>query len=295
LGVQLQDLDESLLLALDLEGVEDGVLVTEVIEDSPAERAGIERGDVLLRFDGGAVRSSRGLTRKVSRTDPETTVKIELVRKGERRTVDVVLGERDENTFVWDRDDASAPDALFFHSEDDGPSALRSLRFGMLGGPRLGARVEPMNEDLGRYFGTDEGLLVLSVEEDTPAEKAGLEIGDVIVRVDGQQITEVEDLREVLAEHEDGDEVSVEVQRDRRTEELTAVVEIPDRVEFSELHQMPGMRWFGSRDRDLRFAPAPHVERLHLGEESPELHRELDELREELERLRAELEEMRDQ
>ena len=271
LGVQLQELDDALMRALDLPEDGAGVLVAQVLEDTPAAQAGLEEGDVIVAVDGRTIRSVRALRRRIARHDPGEKVEIEILRRGHEKKLEVELGAHADRE---DREDEEENTFLF------GPGTRGIRRFFIgAGGPRLGVEVESLDEKLGRYFGTDSGVLVLKVEEDSPAAEAGIERGDVIVGIDGEPVESHEDLVETLEDHEGGDEVAVEILRDRKTRELTATLEEDEGLEFS--FGPRHFRWLRGAER------APRHEGWHQGE----LRRELDELREELRQLRKQLRE----
>jgi C-terminal processing protease CtpA/Prc len=284
LGVHLQELDAPLRRALDLPDGEIGVLVADVVADGPAAAAGIEKGDVILRFDGATVRSTGGLTRKVRRTDPGSAVEVELFRRGERRTVEVELAERE----------LSAQEPFLWRGQDDDLQSIFVRR--PFGG--LGVRVEELDPTLGRYFGTDDGLLVLEVIEDSPAETAGLRRGDVLTSIDGDPLRETEDLQDHLLERSDGETVQLVYLRDRSESSVAVDIEEMDdlawRVFTRTRRGAPRMHFFHHGEPVPPRAPAPdagqNVERwfeLHRG--GRDLEDELDTLREQVEELQEQL------
>jgi predicted metalloprotease with PDZ domain len=230
LGVQLQNLDKALLEALDLTDVDSGVLVSDVVDDSPADEAGLRRGDVITSFDGKPVRNARDLTRLVADTEVGTTVTLEVARKGETKSIEVEIGRQESpRVFTWRGD----------------PSSLPSMML-QAGGPRLGVRVEEMNAKLGHYFGTEEGLLVLEVYDDSAAKDAGIEVGDVLQDVDGAAIDDVASLRDALEEHDEGDTVTVGLLRDQHKESVQVEVREPEGLDMADLFEggmPPGHRW----------------------------------------------------
>jgi hypothetical protein len=160
----------------------------------------------------------------------------------------------------------------------------------------MGVKLQGLNEQLGEYFGVEdgEGVLISEVIEDSPAAEAGLQAGDVIVKIDDEEITEAEDIHEYLGEKEEGDEVQVSVRRNKRNKNIKVTLgEAPD--DFA---------WFGSEDHEI-FIPhmegmnqwrgmhfrAPHAERymFHSEDEMDELREDLKELKEELKELKREL------
>lgn len=193
LGVQVKELDESLREALDFKG--EGVLVQEVFEDSPASEGGLLAGDIITSFAGEEVDELEDFVDMVRDTEPGSEVKIVVIRKGKKKDLEVKIGESEE------------------------PEIFR--KFGKkfkglkLYGPRacLGVRVEDLSEDLGEYFKTSEGALVMSVAEDSPASRAGIKAGDVLMEIGGSKIHDADDVFEVISHKKGGDEVEVKALR----------------------------------------------------------------------------------
>ena len=209
LGVAVQEITPSLQKALEL-GDRKGLMITEVMDDSPAERAGLLEEDVILRYDGEPVSRISELRRLVRRTSPGTEVTLRIWRDGKEMDIRATIGKlrrRASDVFIW-----------------RGPGKTLEIFSGY---PRLGVQVHELNPDLARYFEVDdrEGVLVLEVEEDSPAEKAGLKAGDVIVRVEGEKVRDADDLRDILTDYEDGDEVAVEIVRRGKRKTLTVTLE----------------------------------------------------------------------
>ena len=296
LGVHIQDLNETFAAALDLED-DAGVLVSEVVEDSPAEAAGLKQGDLILSINGRDAVDTDRFTRRVRRIDAGETATLEILRKGQPMTITVTLAEAPENEFTW----SSAPhvetitgDAMFFGDDDafvvrGGSPQVLIERLGS--GARLGVNVHGLDEGLGSYFGTEAGALILSVQEDSAAEEAGLRTGDVILAIGEEQVTETTELHEVLNDFEPGDEVAVRVMRDKS--EQTINVELGESPGLHFVREMPGLKGPGHHGRSLRLHTAPgHPTRIRVREYKGEsIEQELEELRERLQRLEDELEE----
>lgn len=298
LGVSLQELDDALRSAFDLPDGQGGVLVSEVVEDSPAEAAGLQRGDIILRVDGEAVSRTRELSRAIRDREPGDEVAVEILRKGDRKEVAVELGERVlrerglARNFRFGDDDGDVFDFRFDPDELDLPAAI------FFGGGRLGVTVEALDAELGRAIGRDSGLLVLGVEEGSAAAQAGIERGDVLVKANGKELAGVGDLREqmdALGDEEDA-KLVLETRRGKEGRQVE--------VAASELAR-PGFSWQGDGDHrfilpdmgrlqeDLRGLrgrmPRVHIERLHEEGFQEELDEALQELREEIEQLKQEL------
>jgi S1-C subfamily serine protease len=218
LGVSVQELTPSLRDAMKV-GNRPGLLITNVVENSPAEDAGLRDEDVLLSFDGKTVEKADDFVRLVRNTPPDKKVKIKILRDGEEREFEATLEARKTST---------SPRAFAYNWSGDGRNMIA------FGRPRLGVQVQELNKDLAPYFKVEEkgGVLVLDVTKDSPAEKAGLKAGDVITKVDGEKVTDADDLISVLRDYEEGDEATIEYVRQGKTATVKAALESSDEHDF---------------------------------------------------------------
>lgn len=200
-----------------------GARVTEVLRDTPAEGAGLEEGDVIVAFDEREIDDSTDLLRAVLESEPDQDVAIEVLRDGDRRTLDVRLGERSSNDLFG----LAGPLIGGKLQGLDLPS-LHGLAF--LGRPKLGVELVEPTPELREHFGApaDAGVIVGKVLPGMPAETAGVQVGDVIVSVDGESIGDAGDLIRELYDS-DGRTIELELIRDGRSQRLD--VYIPDRDE----------------------------------------------------------------
>jgi serine protease Do len=221
LGVSLDD------------GQDRGAEIKEVVDDSPAAKAGLKAGDVVVGFDGETVRSAAQLSRLVHETPKGRTVEVAFVRGGSRQQAQVTLGEPrrvgvfgpgDIHIEGLDRlrdqlGDLAVPEPPEPPDVPAPPDAPRPPRLPMLNDmfslrPRLGVQVVDLGEQLARYFKVDDGVLVSSVNPGSPAEKAGLRAGDIILKVDGQAVGSSRDLVRNVGRTDSAREVTLQVQRD---------------------------------------------------------------------------------
>jgi serine protease Do len=207
---------------------EGGVVVEDVQPDSPAEKAGIKRSDVITDFDGERVRSARQFERLVRETAPGRRVKATITREGQRRDVEITPSEGRDAAMIFDGDRmrerlgdlaGRLPD-LNFNFDFDMP--------GSLSGRRLGVTVDELSHQLAEYFGTKDGVLVTNVTEGSAAARAGLKAGDVITSINGSRVASREDLMRGLREATSED-VTIGIVRDRKESSLKATIEPPRR------------------------------------------------------------------
>ena len=224
LGVELEDVTQRLKDRKHLT-VDAGAYVQEVVEDSPAEKAGIDEGDVITKFDGKEISDAVDLTNAVRREKPKTEVKIEVMRKSERKTLTATLGKVPGNygySFSMPRMPVlpklprtpRSPHAFSFSSDNE----------------LYGLEVEDLSKQLAEYFEVpnNRGVLTTSVERGSSADRAGFKAGDVLVKIGGEMIHDVEDVHEAVDDARDGKDVSCEVFRKGKSVQLTWHIERDD-------------------------------------------------------------------
>ena len=223
LGVGTEDISKENMGRYGLREVR-GVGVTQVIKDSPAEKAGLKKDDVILRFDGESVSSTRKLTRLVSESSADQTVRITISRGGGEQEVSATLSKHNMGNLLG----ASIRDDVFkgmiqkdWPQVQSGNGDFNVFSFGA--NRRIGVSTQTLTKQLADYFGAkDGGVLITSVTENSPAAKAGLKAGDVITAIDGEKVDSSGDIMRGMNKKQDG-EVSLTVLRDRnsRTVNLT--------------------------------------------------------------------------
>ena len=190
LGVTLKDVSADKVRDLKLPG-EYGALVANVDADSPAAKAGLQKGDVIVEFAGERVRSEAQLRRLIHETPAGRTVSLQVIRDGQARALNAKLESR-SNYF-----DIQVPE---IHIPPINPQLFdyRGFNFQFGGGPSLGISGDELTTQLASDFGVKQGkgVLVREVVVGSAAEKAGLKAGDVIVAVDGKSVATVTELRQ---------------------------------------------------------------------------------------------------
>ncbi|MCC6533814.1 MAG: DegQ family serine endoprotease [Burkholderiales bacterium] len=197
LGVTIQELNQSLAESFGLRQA-DGALVTAVTPNSPAQKAGVQPGDVILGFNGKSIRSSAELPLAVGDVRPGESAKMRIWRKGKEQSLTVVVGATPQAAV------AQAPD----------PAQTEQ--------PRLGVSVRPLTPEEGKQTGLRSGLVV---EQATgPAAAAGIAPGDVILSVNGTPVTNSAELREQIQKA--GKHAALLVQRNTGADRATVFVPV---------------------------------------------------------------------
>ncbi len=189
LGVTIQDVDRNLAESFNLERPM-GALVAQVAPGSPAEAAGIEPGDVIIRFDGETIDTSADLPHVVGLLRPGAEVDAVIVRNGRRQTLAVEVGG-------LDADD----DPRVASTGGDGDSA------------RIGITAETAAPETLERWGISGGVVVRSVIPDSPADEAGILVGDVLTLVGSTPVKDLDSLREALEAQQPGSSVPLRLIR----------------------------------------------------------------------------------
>ncbi len=200
-----------------------GALVREVEKDSAAARAGIEAGDLIVGYDGQRISGLHALMRMVRETPDGRIVTVELVRDGQRRSVEAEIRapERGPNVYSLGGEEGGDIDIDVPDIDIRIPHVM-NLRHHR---PRLGVSVDAMNPQLAEFLGVkrEGGAFVKEVIDDTPAQRAGIKAGDVIVEVDGRKVQDVGDLSRVLSESE-GRTIRIVIVRDGSERTVEAAI-----------------------------------------------------------------------
>ena len=229
IGVRVRELSEEEARKGHLPG---GAAVADVVEGSPAAKAGFKAGDIVLEFDGERVRSARQFARLVEDTPEGRAVKTFVSRAGTKQTLKVSPVSRQAD-LAW-------MDDLGPRMRDGMERGMQGLRRGLRdleldlsvesgvaqGGrrARLGVGVEPLSDQLAAYFGVKAGVLVASVEADSPAANAGLKAGDVITAVNGRAVSNPGELTAAVREAGGGATLTLDIVRDKKAQTLKATL-----------------------------------------------------------------------
>ncbi len=173
LGVMIQGIDDEMAQALGLKNAQ-GALVSQVVKDGPAEKAGIKVEDVILELDGKPVEDQSKLSLMIASTEPDTRVTFKIFRDGREMTISVMLGEHPDSRTVVETTAKSSE--------------------------KLGLRVETLTRELAGKFGyeDDEGVLVAAVKRGSVAYQEGIREGDLIKSINRTRIRSVNDFDQIM-------------------------------------------------------------------------------------------------
>lgn len=281
------------------------VIITRVVEGSPAETAGLKRGDALVEIANQPIRSFKDLSRAVKSLKPDQKVKMGVLRANTRKSVLAVIGEakgRKIGPVVTAEGNFSFFDAPDFVR---GIPKKREYYFKVEGTRSLGFVSIPLTPELASAYKIKEGtgLLISKVIKDSPTHKAGLRAADVIVMIDDAPIASNTDLRKTLGQLEDGEAVSLAFYRSGKRKVIEVVpdklnqyniffdnftnkmMEVRERIEEEETVRLEELKRIQERARNGTTQVKEAAER--------EYKRELDHMKKKQEKLMKEMQELR--
>lgn len=296
LGVSIENLDDEEVDRLGIEGTH-GIEVEEVVDGSPADKAGVREDDVILEFNGDKVFTVTQLIEMVRGQSPGDNFSLLINRDGAEKTLSGELTQ-------YPRRALSTPRANFRNDRADQRRERNEYRkrarneraldrysvnkrkhdrergkweswiglgdsdndfgytYSIFSGGYIGVNLQKVSGQLAEYFGLKDrgGALITEVLEDTPAEKAGLKAGDVIIRADGEDVESVGDVQEVISEQDEGETVDITVIRNKS--ERTFQVEVAERDSFGFLGGERELFFFD--DYNFPVISAPRIGRTKM-------------------------------
>jgi serine protease Do len=290
-------------VSLDEEYAPDNLIIGTIAKNSPAEKAGLRRGDKLLSIEGKPIHGSRDVIRMVKALKPGQKTRIEFQRGVTRKSTMAVIGEFKER-FQWSF--ATAPgENLFIVPEMGEPlPRLENFVFSISGARTLGVDVVAMTPELAREFHVKEGngLMISKVYKDTAADKAGIQPADIIVKIGDRDIKRSADMRTALRDLQNNDPLLLYVYRKGDLRKITVIPDdntkrffgVFDRI-INKIQNFQVNIDESSRAK-VNQARTQRVSEANEGIETDELKRykeELERMKKEQQRLKDELEQMR--
>ena len=217
LGVELSEVSKETVARLRLRE-ERGALIDGVTSGSSAAQAGLQKNDVIVKWDGEPIESAREMSRHIRETPAGRAVRLTVMRDGREIEVGVTLGER---TPLVNRVRIARPAIASVRVRPDIQIRPRVQDRG-----HLGVQMQSMTPQLAEYFGLSKrsGALVIFVFADSPAAKAGLKAGDVILSAGGETVDNPMDVRRALTDKSEG-VIEFRIMRDRQEQTLKVQLE----------------------------------------------------------------------
>jgi len=286
LGVYTQTVDYDLSEAFELP-VKYGVVINEVVDDSPADEAGLKEDDVIIRVDGSKITDSRELVEMIDESRPGDEITLTIMRDNKELELAVTLGKRpgqDKSIWITNGPYSKTEDYFFSMYSDQM-------------GSYIGVSMLDLTRQLGDFFGIDKGrgALIIEVREDSPAEEAGLKAGDVIVAIDKDEVIDSDDVQDLISEKEAGDKVEVTVVRNKKERTFT--------IEVAEDEDSPQIYSFRKRCTPDISIDLPDIKGLLHGipsvpewddDDLEKFELEMKKLKKELKSLQKEMQELRE-
>jgi serine protease Do len=210
MGVSVQPLTPDLARAFSLSETQKGALVQNVVPNSPAAKAGMEPGDVVLSVNGKEIDSAGALTRTVSLVPPGGKVDVQFLRNGQKKSLAFAVGTRPDEEAVAGR-----------ASEGEEKPADVSDK-----SPKLGVSLAPITAEMAKEMEVPagRGVAVVSVVDGGPAERAGIRSGDVILEVNRKPVNKPDEVASIVGKMKDGEPALLRVQRGETALFLTVPV-----------------------------------------------------------------------
>ena len=247
LGVSTQEISKENFAKFGLRDVR-GVAVEKVLENSPAAAAGIQNGDVIVRFNGEEITSTRKLTRLVSEVAPDHQVKVTVLRGGTEQELTATLAKRpmpkfENGNFSFGPMGKLNPDQFKLLPQIQALPQMRDFPRGDMPrifgvpdgegqsfawrsgeGRQIGISVYAITKQLGERYGVESGVMINNVRDGSPAAKAGLKAGDIIVEIDGKTVKGDLDLIRAINAKKEGD-ITLTIVRDRNRQTISVTPE----------------------------------------------------------------------
>ncbi|MCK4754208.1 MAG: PDZ domain-containing protein, partial [Calditrichia bacterium] len=225
LGVMVSTIDKD-----DPDSAKEGARIVEVFKGSEAERIGLKKGDVIVNVNGKSIEDPTELADIFKEVEEGAEVKLSILREGEKKSFTAKLKPFDGHAYAFkvnDEDGDILIDVFRTSEHDKDFRVIRSSGINATTGGKggyLGVQVKDLSDQLQEYFEVKNGVLVEEVMKDSPAEKAGLKAGDVIVSINDRKLEDYHDLIRTVNFYNPEEEVAVSYVRKGDTEETKVVL-----------------------------------------------------------------------
>jgi len=208
------------MLGVMTEKADDGVKIKDITKESGAEKAGLQKDDVITKVGSKNVKAPEYLVEAISSYKPNDKVDITYKRNGKENKTSVTLSENKSRAYAYNFNNGD-----FNFDFPKGSLAPQNFNFNFDHKPRIGLQIQDLEEG--------KGVKVKDVDEDSPAAKAGLKEGDVITQLNGKDVAGVDELRDAIRDVKEGETVKFSYKRDGKKQ--TVEVKMPKRLKSADL------------------------------------------------------------
>lgn len=201
---------------------EKGAKITSVTKESAAAKAGLQKDDIITKVNNQSITDSEDLFETIRKFKPEDKVTISYLRDGQQKTTTAVLGKTMDMDVDFNFDDRLDRG---FNFEMPELRELEKLNWNFSRKPRLGIEIQDTEDG--------KGVQVIEVEDETPAQKAGLQEKDIITSINGKSVTSVDEIKAALKDLKDGDLIKAGITRSGKTQTLD--IKIPKKLKTADL------------------------------------------------------------
>ncbi len=210
------------LLGVTTEKNEKGAVITAISNESGAEKAGLQKGDIITKVNDDKILNSEDLIHAISKHNPDEKITVYYLRDGKPKTTDAVLGKNNmnvERVFKFNDIDNMAAELAPMMGNQNFKMMLHNHK------PKMGVKIQDVEEG--------NGVKVLEVDENTPAAKAGIQKNDVITEINGETIKTVDDLKDKTTSVKEGDILKVKYTRNGVSQ--SSEIKFPKKLKTADL------------------------------------------------------------
>lgn len=191
----------------------EGAQITGLVEEGAAVEAGLKEGDIITGIDKRTIESPSNLTEVIGMYEPGVSVKVTYLRDGKEQTVNAILKENKNGISAWSNEWNNNLDSFQFDFDNINPDNLFQMS-------------TPDRGYLGVYLQDDDNeVIITGVEKNSPAEKAGLQEGDIITELNGINVVSYDALMEIMNTTKPGEKISIKYKRDGKVQKTDAVLD----------------------------------------------------------------------
>lgn len=294
MGITTQTVDKDLSDAFNL-NIDHGAIINDVYGDSPADKAGLKEDDIIISFNGNKIFDYDDLIDNLEDSKPGDKVDLTIMRDDKQMDINITLGEKPNNKDLYKFYNTPTPPPV-----PGVPAPPHVFNYGNKNhgyysitpesNAYIGVELTDLTDQLKNYFGVDEdeGVLISAVEKDSPAEKAGLKAGDVIIKVDNEDVENYSEVKDIITEKDKGDEVSLVIVRNRQKKDFAVTV---DEKENDDVY------YFQAPDLNIKIPKMSKHYSFFSGDDdtfdNEDFREAMKEYREALDELKAELDKLK--